>query len=76
MKYQVNKWYYAHYGFDTVLGKCLSVNEYGVVLSFRWGTLNRGANFIDNARIIGEGDDPRWITKLKRLFTNGNPTGT
>ena len=58
---EVGKWYFASYGFETVLGRCQFVYDEGVSLSFRWGNPFRTNQFLDRSDLLCEGPDPRWF---------------
>ena len=65
---EIGKWYSASYGFDCVIGKCTSIGQNSVTLSFRWGNPFRTIQIVPLYSIIGEHEDPTLFGKLKKIF--------
>lgn len=68
MEIEIGKWYYASYGYDTVVGKCVGAGSTGnYILEFRWGGPFREPNAVREGAIHSEAEDPRLLSKLIRM---------
>ena len=67
----LGQWFYASYGFETVVGQCKAVLYDGsYMLAFRWGGPLRTQQKVETTRILGRAEDPRWpLTKWLFHFT-------
>lgn len=69
----LGRWFYAEYGFSVVTGQCVArVRNGGYMLRFRWGNPYRTTQHVEASRILGEAQDPRWLSKLWRLLKRPN----
>lgn len=61
------RWFYAEYGYSVVVGQCVArVRNDGYMLRFRWGNPYRTVQLVEVHRILGEAQDPRWLSKIWR----------
>lgn len=63
---QVGRWYYTDYGFSTPVGQCVAKVRGGYMLRFRWGNPWRTQHFVEPRDVLGEAEDPRWLSRLRR----------
>lgn len=69
----LGRWFYAHYGFEIVVGQCAAVDRDGnYVLRFRWGNPYRTFQHVEKDRIISEANDPRWFSRIWNLLKRPN----
>jgi hypothetical protein len=72
----VGRWFYARYGFDVVVGHCVArTRDGGYVLRFRWGGPWRETFHVLESAILAEAEDPRWISRLRRMFKRERAAG-
>ena len=70
MEIEIGKWYYASYGYDTVVGKCVGIGSPGnYILEFRWGDFIRIPHAVRAGEIHSEAEDPRLLPSLIRMCT-------
>lgn len=70
---EVGKWYYlthSQYGQKRVLiGKCESVSLQGVIMTCRMiSEIFKDKHLFSFSNVLGEAPDPRWSTKILKLF--------
>ena len=70
------RWFYAEFGYEVVVGRCVArTRSGGYILCFRWGGPFRTRHLVAAYQILGEAEDPRWLSKLWRLVKRLNRGG-
>ena len=68
-------WFYAKYGFSIVVGQCVARVKGGYLLRFRWGDPYRTTQFVYDEEILAKAEDPRWLSRLAKLFKSAKYSG-
>lgn len=64
----IGLWYHAHYGLETVVGKCIGYSNGHAVLSFRWCYPWRTHHPVPITSLLCESPDPRWLGPLFNIL--------